>query len=531
MSRPVDPVAGRPVLLLLPTPRDVAVARDVLARHGITAEACDGPDALEAGLEAAGAVVICEEWLLQGAHEVLVRALARQPAWSDLPIVVVTRDGADSAQASDAMAALGNVSLLERPLRMTALVSTVRAALRARRRQLELREHLDTLRAHGEQFAAAAQRKDAMLAMLAHELRNPLAPVRNALHVLRAAPADAATTAALHATMERQVDHLVRLVNDLLAMAQVTHDKIELRRAAVPVATLIDEAVAMVRDALDAAGHTLVVTPPAPALAIDGDRDRLVQALCNVLDNAVRYTPPQGRIEVSGVADGDTVRLVVRDTGIGIDPAMLPHVFELFAQGARREHRTRDGLGIGLTLVQQLVALHGGRVHAESDGPGCGTAFTLVLPRAQAEAVDAPEPAESTAASPGAAPVDVLVVDDNVDAAQALGLLVDMLGHRTRVHVDGHQALAALAQAPLPDVALLDLGMPGLDGIALARRLRALPGGGAIRLAAVTGWDGAEDRARTREAGFDAHFSKPVDADALQRFLAAPGVMHAADAA
>lgn len=510
-------------LLLLPTTRDATLACDLLSRHGLPASACRDATELGARLDQAGTVVVCEEWLAQGAHAVLAQALAAQPPWSDLPVVVVAREGADSAQASDALAALGNITLLERPLRMTALVSAVRAGLRARGRQLELRGHLDALQASSELLADAARRKDALLAMLAHELRNPLAPVRNALQVLRHAPVDAAATARLHATMERQVDHLVHLVDDLLAMAQVTHDKVELRREPLPVSGLVEDAIAMVREPLEAAGHVVAIEPVDPSLQVCGDRVRLVQAVTNVLHNAVRYTPPGGRIAVEVRADARDVAIVVRDSGIGIEPELLPHIFELFSQGERSDRPVRDGLGIGLSLVRQLVELHGGTVHAASEGRGRGAVFTLSLPRHHPDARELPAPREPAAvpAWTGAphAPLDVLVVDDNTDAAQTLALLLQALGHHTRTFGDGASALREVAGGAPPDVALLDLAMPGMDGFELARRLRTLFPGDAPRIAAVTGWDRPADRGRTRELGFAAHFAKPVDIDALVAFL------------
>jgi PAS domain S-box-containing protein len=364
----------------------------------------------------------------------------------------------------------------------------------------------------------ADRRKDEFLATLAHELRNPLATVRNALHVLQLPGTDGEPAARARAMMARQVEQLVRLVDDLLDVSRVTHGRIELKRQPVDLAAVVARAVETARPALDAAGHELTVTLPDEPVRAQGDLVRLTQVVGNLLHNAAKYTERGGRVAVSVEREGDEAVVRIRDTGIGIRPEMLSRIFDLFVQSDRAADRVQGGLGIGLTLVRRLVELHGGRVRAHSAGPGQGSEFVVRLPAlpaaAAAPAADGPAPA-------GALPRRrVLVVDDNADAAESLAILLRLQGQDVRVAHDGPSGLTAAA-AERPDVVFLDIGMPGMDGYEVCRRLRQQPGLNGMVVVALTGWGQEEDRRRSQEAGFDRHLVKPVGIEALREVLAA----------
>jgi CheY-like chemotaxis protein len=329
----------------------------------------------------------------------------------------------------------------------------------------------------------------------------------------------------LHAMMERQVDHIVRLVDDLLEVARITEGKIELRRVPLDLADVIARAVETSRTLIDAAGHELVLQLPAAALPVHGDPVRLAQVFANLLNNAAKYTDAGGRIDVAVGVDGDRVVACVRDNGVGIRAEMLPHVFELFTQVDEAGRHAQGGLGIGLTLVRSLVEMHGGTVEVRSEGPNRGCEVAVTLPRAAASvAVSGAQPAcEAEAAAPAHTPRParrVMVVDDNADAADGVALVLQFLGVQAHVVHDGAAALAAF-DTFRPDLVLLDLGMPGLDGYDVARWMREREGHGPVRIVALTGWGDAAERARTLQAGFDGHLVKPVAIDALQALLVA----------
>jgi signal transduction histidine kinase/CheY-like chemotaxis protein len=512
--------ADQRVLMLLATGRDASMTRDVLAQAGIHAEACAGPQQLAHDLAmGAGAVLVCEEALVAGAHATLARLVDNQPQWSDLPVMVLTRRGADSPDVGDALEQLGNVTLLERPLRLATLISTVRTNLRARQRQYQIRDQLIEQELARAELAEVARRKDEFLAMLAHELRNPLAPIRNALHLLGAGKdMDAAARADVRAMMERQVNHMVRLVDDLVDMSRISRGTIELRRAPTPLAAVIRNAVEASAPLVEAGGHTLTLDVD-DQLVVDADPVRIAQVFGNLLNNAAKYGDPGGHIQLRAVRERDQAVVSVVDDGIGIEPAMLPHVFELFTQERRSQHRAQDGLGIGLTLVRTLVEMHGGRVDASSNGRGLGAEFVVRLPLARKDepARVVPDRRERIAieSDPN---VRILIVDDNQDAANSLGMVLDMLRIDNRISYSGKDAIA-LMDDYAPSAVLLDIGMPGMDGYEVARRIR-LNGNDDVLLVAVTGWSQVEDRQKSWAAGFDHHLSKPVDLDGLQALLA-----------
>jgi PAS domain S-box-containing protein len=373
-----------------------------------------------------------------------------------------------------------------------------------------------------EALREADRRKDEFLAMLAHELRNPLAPIRNALHLLKQTGLEDAVRQEVRGMMERQVQHLSRLVDDLLDISRITRGKIQLRKERLDVAAVVQRAVETCRPAVEERRHNLIVSLPPEPPGLEVDPARLEQVLSNLLDNAAKYTPEGGRIEVTAAREGGEVVLRVRDTGVGIRPDMLARIFDLFVQSERVLEDARGGLGIGLALVRSLVAMHGGSVAAHSDGPGRGSEFVVRLPALAEGREQAPAPPAAPAAPVAAGPTRrVLVVDDSADAAESLALILRLGGHEVRVAHDGPAALAAVLDAR-PEVVFLDLGMPGMDGCEVARHLRLQPGLEGVTLVALTGWGQAEDRRRTREAGFDHHLVKPVDPAALNALLTGP---------
>jgi PAS domain S-box-containing protein len=381
--------------------------------------------------------------------------------------------------------------------------------------------HIERVRAM-ETLRETDRRKSEFLAVLAHELRNPLAPIRNGIDMLRLSANNPVAAAKVRDMMERQVAHMVHLINDLLDVARVNNGKVVLQVAPVDLRQVLGNAVEASAAAMEAARHAITVDVPAEPVIFDADPVRLAQVLGNLLSNAVKYTPPGGVLHLSGQRRGDMIEIRLQDNGIGIPPEHLASVFDMFTQVSRNLERARGGLGIGLSLVQRLVALHGGTVSAASPGLGLGSTFTVRLPAPAAVAMVTAggAPPGSVDEPGGAAPLRVLVADDNVDAAEIMCALLEASGYVTRIAYDGAAALEVAAQF-LPQVALLDLGMPRLDGFEAARRMRALPGLDNMVLVAVTGWGAESDRARTRDAGFDHHLLKPASMEQVQEIIAA----------
>jgi PAS domain S-box-containing protein len=364
-------------------------------------------------------------------------------------------------------------------------------------------ELLDALR-----HADAA--KDVFLATLAHELRNPLAPIANTLALLGRADEPAALLPQALEVLRRQTSHLTRLVDDLLDLARINSGKIELRREVLELREVLRTAVEASQPLIDRRGHSLAVEVPGEPVHVDGDAVRLAQVFSNLLNNAAKYTPPGARIELRMLVRDDGVDVAVCDPGIGIAPELLPRMFELFTQAAHPPGTEPHGLGIGLFLVERLVQMHGGSIDAESEGPGRGSRFTVHLPRVTAHGDAQPEDASR---SPGQSK-KVLVVDDNRDAAETLAQLLELFGHESATAHDGASALEQVREFG-PEVVLLDIGLPDMSGYEVARRIRAM-GTSEARLVALTGWGQAEDKRRAAEAGFDAHWTKPVDATRLE---------------
>lgn len=670
------------ILVRAPTAADAALTGKLLNEAGLAYQICSDLDSLSVEISrGAGAVLLTEDVLTLDDSRRIVDVLVEQPPWSDLPILLLSGSGADSAVAVSAMNMLGNVTVLERPVRLTTLVSSLRAALRARRRQYQLRSQLETLQKQSERlrllwdtaavmltneqpttmmrnlftriaghfdldayltyivdeaagllqlesfagFPADAiapisrldlgeavcgtvaetrqsivathiqqsaepkyqlikalgirlyvcnplmagdrllgtlsfasrrrdtidddeleflqtacryvaytyerlrlirilreedEKKDEFLATLAHELRNPLAPIRNAAYYLRAkGPSDPDLRAARD-IIDRQVQLMTRLVDDLLDISRITRGKIVLQKERTNAEFIISDAVESSRPLIDEAGHELTVNMPPKPLWVHGDVARLAQVLSNLLTNAAKYTNAGGVIQLTAEQHRDQVVISVRDTGIGIAPENLSRIFDMFSQVDPALERSQGGLGIGLALVKRLVEMHEGKIEAYSEGLGKGSEFVVRLPLL----VETPQPVaeeptdDLRAECAHSHKCRIVVVDDNVDAAKSLTMLLSFKGHEVRTAFDGLAAVE-LAENFRPDLMLVDIGMPKMDGYDAARTIRGMPWGRGTVLVALTGWGQEDDKRRAVEAGFDHHFTKPVDLGALETLL------------
>ena len=367
-----------------------------------------------------------------------------------------------------------------------------------------------------EMLRDADRKKDNFIATLAHELRNPLAPIRNAVSLLGRSRVDDPQVAWCREVIDRQVGQMTHLLEDLLDVSRMARGQLQLRLETLAVATVIERAVEIARPAIDAAGHALDLALPNEPLFVRGDLTRLAQVFSNLLINAAKYTRGHGAITLATVVRGNDVVVRVSDTGIGLSAEQMPQIFEMFGQLASALDRSQGGLGIGLSLARRLIEMHGGDIAAKSDGPGQGSEFSVCLPLVPAE------PAEPTVPIPAASEAGprwrILIADDLADSADSLALLLESMGHSVRVAYDGEQSLA-VGESFRPEVALLDLGMPKLNGYEACRRIRATAWGRDITLVAQTGWGQSEHRRRTRDAGFDHHIVKPIDVDKLMALL------------
>jgi PAS domain S-box-containing protein len=373
-----------------------------------------------------------------------------------------------------------------------------------------------------EELREADRRKDEFLAMLAHELRNPLAPISAAAELLKLVQPDAARVVKTSDIIARQVEHMTSLIDDLLDVSRVTRGLVTLGRERLEMRDIVSDAVEQVSPLIEARRHALALHLPDESCPVTGDRKRMVQVLANLLSNAAKYTPQGGRIGLRMEARGEEIVLEVTDNGIGIDAKILPRVFDLFTQAKRSPDRSQGGLGLGLALVKSLVELHGGRVFARSAGTGAGSTFTVRLPRAIEPAAH-PLPRDDNQALPRKGRrLRLMVVDDNRDAARSLAMLLEASGHQVSIEYEPQGALRR-AREEAPDACLLDIGLPGMDGNELARRLRALPQTSRSLLVAITGYGQDYDRTTSMEAGFDHYFVKPADIGKLAAVLAGHG--------
>jgi len=380
----------------------------------------------------------------------------------------------------------------------------------------------DDLRHLAASLALADLRKDEFLATLAHELRSPLAPLSNMFEVLKRSEKDPVKAAQARDTIDRQLRHLVRLVDDLLDLNRITYNRLEVRRSEIPLASVIHQAAEASRPLIDSSRHELRVNLPPDPIYVDADPNRLAQVFENLLNNSAKYTPPGGTISVTAERRGDEAVVTVRDTGSGIPADKLERIFEMFLQLDPSPERAQGGLGIGLTLVKRIVQMHGGAVEARSEGEGRGTEFLVRLP-AMKEAPKGATPAQVEGnAAPGSR---ILVVDDNRDSADSLAMLLSLAGHQTFVVNDGVEAVEA-AERHRPETILLDVGLPRMNGHDVCRKIREKPWGQDVMIIAMTGWGQDEDRRKTQDAGFDGHLVKPVNYPALLELLRSRVRMH-----
>ncbi len=502
MSHAVD---SEELLVLAPIGRDAVLTCELLVRAGHTATACSSMEEVCARAPGAAALLVTEEAVTRVERERLVDALSRQPAWSDFPIVLFgASNGGRSHRTNEMIAALGNATLLERPIGVRPLLAAVRGALRARRRQYAARREIE--------------QRDLFLAMLGHELRNPLAAVVLALEALQRTT-DPVRTKRHIEVMKRQSSHLGRLVDDLLDVSRITAGKIELARAPLDLGEVVARCAVGFEQPVATSGLTLTIDVKGPA-PVSGDAVRLEQVFANLLANAVKYTPAGGRIDVSVGTEGPLAVVRVRDSGVGIAAEMRGRIFELFIQAAGSLDRSRGGLGVGLTLVKSLVALHGGTIDVESDGLGKGSEFIVRMPRAGTAQplVDHGEAIDGEAArGHDLRPRPIVLVDDSPDVRESLKEFLEYRGHTVQTAVDGPKGLACILDSQ-PVLALVDIGLPGIDGYEVARRVREALGS-RIRLVAISGYGQPKDKAAAQAAGFDRHFTKPVDLHALEALI------------
>lgn len=505
------------VAILTPTGRDGPLTAALLSDGNIDSIIC--PDIAAVGKaieEGVGCLLVAEEAVFDSGVATMATTLVHQPPWSDLPVLLLSRYGADSVTVSQALQSLSNVTLLERPVRPATLLSAIRAALKARERQYQVRAYLAQHARTEDMLRENDRRKDEFLATLAHELRNPLAPIRNSLHILRLTNGGDPASEQVCDMIERQVGHLVRLVDDLLEVSRITRGKVELRLEPVEIASVIRSAVESSRPLIDACDHQLAISLPGESLTVIGDPVRLSQVFANLLNNASKYMNHGGQIWLSVRRVENDVQISVRDTGVGIERSMLDHVFKMFAQVDRSKRQAQGGLGIGLTLVQSLVEMHGGTVEARSGGLEKGSEFIVRLPLVKASPIAEPQsPQIRDVRMPK---LSVLVVDDNQDAATTLSMLLQLLGCDVATANDGPSALQIL-RTYRPAVVFLDIGMPGMDGYEVARRIRLMPDRQSMTLVALTGWGQQEDRRLSSDSGFDHHMLKPADITTLKNLF------------
>lgn len=494
------------VIIHAPIGKDARLVADVFRRSGmdcfICATTAEVVDELGKGV---GALFIVDEALSADFVKSITQFLAQQQTWSDLPVLVLSKRGFDSPGMRKIYQELGNVTLIERPAQSVTLLSAANSALRARRRQYEMRE-ID-------------RRKDEFLAMLAHELRNPLAPISAASELLRHVELDRERIKKTSDVIARQVDHMTGLIDDLLDVSRVSRGLIELENAICDTRSILTNAVEQVRPLIDSRRHHFTLHVPPDAGFVQGDQKRLIQVITNLLNNAAKYTPEGGSITLAMRAEQKDIVITVTDNGIGMAPNVISRVFDMFAQAERTPDRSQGGLGIGLALVKSLVELHKGSVTAYSAGTRQGSTFTVTLPRMEKSGESA-LPEARRRSLPSTKGRRLLVVDDNLDAARMLGMYLEEAGHEIIIE---HSAQAALerAYAEIPDVCLLDIGLPDMDGNELAQRLRAQAETTNTILIAITGYGQRQDREKSIAAGFNHHFVKPVDLEKLLGILAA----------
>lgn len=496
------------VLVVAPIGRDAELMVAQLATTGLQAAPCqDIREACSRLAGGAGVLVLTEEALAPTALAELTKVLRDQPPWSEIPVVILT--GAPSLDVKqrtfEDLRRRTNVTLVDRPVRITTLISSVQSALRARQRQYEVRDLM-------RQLEDRIQERDRFLAVLGHELRNPLAAI---LLASQMTDTDGKLDGEHAHLIERQSQHLSRLVNDLLDLSRVAAGKIVLKREIIDLREIVAQSVRAVKPGAAKHGLDIVVTQPQEAVTVDADPIRVDQIVTNLLTNAIKYTPSGGHVSLTLGKDGADAFLNVSDNGVGIAPERIGGIFELFAQAENAIGRAQGGMGIGLALVRNLVHLHDGKVEAKSEGLGKGSSFEVRFPLAAAAAQGASESVAEQA--PQGGPRRIVIVEDNKDIRDLLGLKLRRLGHSVEAAGDGEEGLRLLLSAQ-PDLALVDLGLPGIDGYEVARETREKLGG-AIVLVAVSGFGQPEDKRRAIESGFDEHITKPADVREIENIL------------
>ncbi|WP_184211745.1 ATP-binding response regulator [Prosthecobacter dejongeii] len=505
-------------MILAPTRNDARLTADFLDTAGLRPNICQGLEDLRQRVQAGcGAILVAEEVLGKESVKILADLLREQPSWSDLPIVIITgtREAWARHRHLSALTPTGNVSIIERPVRPDTLVSTLESAIRSRQRQYQVKSLLEEREKMTLEALEADRRKDEFLAMLAHELRNPLASVANATALLKSS-SDQETLAWSTGVIERQTHQLTHIIDDLLDVSRITTGKIRLRRSHINMAVVLDRACDSALPLMAERGHRFTCDYPKLDLWLEADPTRIEQVVLNLLANAAKYTPKNGCIQLTAINQGADILVIVKDNGIGIEPKRLPEMFQLFTQGERSIARSEGGLGIGLTIVQKLTEMHDGQVDAHSDGPGLGSTFSIRLP------ATVPQKSATLMGDrelrPKLISKRVLVVDDNVDSAVGLAKLLTRAGHQVALAYDGTEALAQ-AQLQSSEAIVLDIGLPGMDGYEVARLLRQETWGRQALLIAVTGYGQEEDKQRAMDAGFDHHLVKPVDLTRLKSLL------------
>ncbi|MDQ1559951.1 MAG: hypothetical protein QOD32_3011 [Pyrinomonadaceae bacterium] len=535
MPTPESGAHDERVLLLAPTGRDAQMIAGVLGEAGVSAEACgDIHDFCRQMSEGAGAAFITEEALDAAALQCLVDALGEQPPWSDFPLVVLTSGGGDAPpnlSVLKTLAAAGNVTLIERPTRVITLVSALHASLRARRRQYEVREHLLAQRRTEEERAlllaeaeAANRTKDEFLATMSHELRTPMTAILGWAQLLRSQTLSAADYERALEIVERNAQAQKKLIDDLLDISRIITGKLRLDVRPVDLASVVTATVDALRPTAEAKGIRLQSLLDTQAGPVSGDPDRLQQVVWNLLSNAIKFTPKGGRVQVRLERVNSHVEIIVSDSGKGISAEFLPHVFDRFRQADGTSTRRHGGLGLGLSIVRQLVELHGGTVGVESAGENQGATFVVQLPvmvtSRQPDAVGVLPRRHPTAGGddlsfdcpPSLEGLHVLIVDDEPDTRRLLRTVLERCGTEVTTAASAAEALASFTQSK-PDIIISDIGMPGEDGYELIGKLRAAEAGSGERTPAIalTAYARVEDRVRALNAGFQVHVPKPIE--------------------
>lgn len=499
-------------LVLTPNHTDGELAESFLKQSGINATAFSSALALATAVsDEIGCLVLVQEAITKAEVPILQAVLARQPAWADLPLIIVASEvGIFGETIAKLFTASGNVTLLERPLNPHTLVSSVKVCLRASARQREVGDLL-------AQRERAVRMRDEFLAMLAHELRNPLAPMRNSVYLMQRLGIDDPLFVQTRDILDRQLKHITRIVDDLMDVARLERGKVVLQTQRIDLNRAVAAAVETCLPVVQERGHHVQLQLSAQAIPVEADSVRIEQIVSNLVNNAAKFTKAAGEIRVATSLQGDAGNVVVSDEGIGFDTNDAENLFALFVQGTATLARSTGGLGIGLTIARRLAELHRGTLHATSPGVNKGSTFTLRLPLAQTLS----SPPATTDASPAlhSQSRSIVVIEDNPDIRETLHIMLTMWGHKVLLAGHGDAGLACVLRSR-PDVALVDIGLPGIDGYEVARAIRNFDTQGRIRLIALTGYGQASDKEMAIQAGFDMHLLKPIAPTELARALA-----------